>query len=249
MVSLAVEAELAPWRQIRRFRQVQLGPSYVHQARIGNIETLVILVGVGARKAEAVTALATQYVPQVGIVAGVAAGLKPELRPGDIVVAESVWNVHQTETVRSDPRLFECAVECGAKPVRRLLSLERIVRTVEGKSRLVHAGDAAEMETLTVMQRLSHQLVPAVAVRAIADRAEHDVPPDFEVTLDHLGQIRHGRLFLQLVRQPLKLVSFVRFGLSGRRATISLARYLDRFVERLAAHKIVRDPSLVAITR
>jgi hypothetical protein len=99
------------------------------------------------------------------------------------------------------------------------------------------------------MQHLARAGVPAVAVRAISDSAEKEVPWDFEVTLDHLGQIRHGRLFLQLVRQPLKLASFVRFGLWSRRATISLARYLDRFVERLAAQEIVRDPSLVAITR
>ena len=55
LVTLAVEAELTPWRRIRRFRRVRFGSSYVHQARIGNVETLVLLVGVGARQVEVVT--------------------------------------------------------------------------------------------------------------------------------------------------------------------------------------------------
>ena len=245
LVSLAVGAELAPWRRLRRFRRVGCGSSFFHQARVGHAEVLVILAGVGARHAEVVTAVAIQYRPRVGVVAGVAAGLKPELRSGDIVVAESVANVDQSESVRSDPRLFECALECGAQPVHRLLSLERIVRTVEEKSRLAHAGDAAEMETLAVMQRLSREGVPAVAVRAIADGAGEDVPCDFEMTLDRLGQIRFSRLFLQLIRRPLKLAAFVQFGLLSRRATISLAHYLDRLVESLAGQESSRDPALL----
>jgi adenosylhomocysteine nucleosidase len=246
LVSLAVGAELAPWRRLRPFRRVRCGSSSFYQARVGHAEVLVILTGVGVRHAEVVTPLAIQYKPRAGVVAGVAAGLKPGLRSGDIVVAESVWNTHQTESVRSDPWLFECALECGAQPVHRLLSLERIVRTVEGKSRLAHAGDAAEMETLAVMQCLSCEGVPAVAVRAIADGAGEDVPCDFERTLDHLGQIRFSRLFLQLVRRPMKFAAFVQFGLSSRRATISLAHYLDRLVESLAGQDSFRDPALLS---
>ena len=249
LVTLAVEAELTPWRRIRRFRRVRFGSSYVHQARIGNVETLVLLVGVGARQVEVVTALAHQYRPQAGIVAGVAAGLKLELRPGDIVVPESICNTTHGQSARSDARLFECALECGAKPVQRLLSLDRIVRTVEGKSRLIGAGDAAEMETLEVMRRLAREGVPAVAVRAISDSVEVGVPCDFEATLDHRGQIRFSRLLLQLIRRPLELAAFARFGLSSRRATIRLARHLDRFVERLAAQESLQFPSLVVTTQ
>src|SRR5438094_6504791 len=98
LVCLAIEAELTPWRRRRRFRRVRFGSSYGHQARIGNIEALVMLAGVGARQAGVVTALARLYSPQAGIVAGVAAGLKPELRPGDTVAAERICNTHHTES-------------------------------------------------------------------------------------------------------------------------------------------------------
>jgi adenosylhomocysteine nucleosidase len=249
LVTLAVGTELAPWHRLRRFRRVRFGSCSFHQTRVGHADVLVILAGVGARHAEVVTALAVQSRPRVAVVAGVAAGLKPELRPGDIVVAESVWNIDESESVRSDPQLFECSLACGAKPIRRLLSLDRIVRTVEGKSRLAHTGDAAEMESLAVMQRLSRQGVPAVAVRAIADGAGQDVPCDFEMTLDHLGQIRFSRLLLQLIRGPSKLAAFARFGLSSRRATICLAYYLDRLVGRLAGQDTFGDPALVTTGR
>jgi hypothetical protein len=95
------------------------------------------------------------------------------------------------------------------------------------------------------MQRLSREGVPAVAVRAIADGAGQGVPCDFEMTLDDLGQIRFWRLLLQLIRRPLRLAAFVQFGLSSRRATISLAHYLDRLVESLAGQESSRDPALL----
>jgi adenosylhomocysteine nucleosidase len=239
LVSLAVKAEFAPWRRLRAFRRIQFRGGSFHQAGIGNAEVRVILTGLGAREADDLKELAAQYRPDAGIVAGVAGGLRPGLQAGEILVAESVWSEDQNKSARSDPRLLDGAVQCGATPVGRMLTVAHVVRTAEAKCVLAHAGDAVEMESLAVMQRLSRQMIPAVAIRAIADTARESVPYDFEAALDSSGQIRLWRLAAEVIARPWTLARAVQFGITCRRATISLAGFLDRFVQRLAAQRTV----------
>jgi adenosylhomocysteine nucleosidase len=246
LVTFALKAELAPWRRMRSFRRLLLGKFYFYHTRIGHAEVFAVPTGVGARAAAAAKAVALEYKPQVAIVAGTAAGLRPELRPGDVLVAESVCNLPRTENAQSDPDLFHHALHCGARPVRRFLSVTQMLQTPEAKSGLNHLGDAAEMESLAMMRLLSHGGTPVVAVRVVSDAQETRVPCDFERTLDCLGQFRLWRLFPQVARRPWVLPDVMRFGLTSYRATMILARFLDRFVERLCAgHSVQEQPPAV----
>ena len=247
LVSLAVKAEFAPWQRLRAFRQVQFRGCSFHQARIGNAEVRVILTGVGARQADDLNELAAQYRPDAGIVAGVAGGLKPGLQAGEILVAESVWSEDQNKSIRSDPGLFDDAMQCGATAVGRLLRVAHVVRTPEAKRALAHAGDAADMESLAVMQQLSREMIPAVAIRVIADTARDSVPYDFEAALDSQGQIRLWRLAPELIIRPWMLAHAMQLGIKCRRATMTLAGYLDRFVQQLAAQRTVPQSLLTTV--
>ena len=84
------------------------------------------------------------------------------------------------------------------------------------------------------------------AVRAIADTLEQEVPCDFEAALDATGQIRLRRILVQMIQQPLKLASLLRFGVASRRATTALTHYLDRFIEALALQECLQDSPLAA---
>jgi adenosylhomocysteine nucleosidase len=246
LATFAVEAELAPWRRMRSFRRLQLGEFTFYHTRIGGAEVFAVPIGVGARVAGAAKAVALEYRHQAAIVAGTAASLKPHLRPGDVLVAESVCNVSQTESAESDPGLFHHALQCGAIPVRRFLSVTQMLHTSEAKSGLSHIGDGAEMESLAVMRLLSHEGIPVVAVRVVSDGQETGMPCDFERTLGSLGRLRLWRLFPQVARRPWLLPDVIRFGLTSRRATMILARFLDHFVERLTAgHRVQEQPPAV----
>jgi adenosylhomocysteine nucleosidase len=170
----------------------------------------------------------------VGIVAGVAGALKPELKPGEVLVAEAACDPSESEIAWSDPRLVEHAEGCGAKRVQRFVTISRIARTPGAKSRLARAAEAAEMESLTLIQQWAREGVPAVAIRAIADAAGDEVPYDFEAASDSAGQVRLTSVFVQTISRIWELPSLTRFGIASWRATISLARYLNRFVEELA---------------
>jgi adenosylhomocysteine nucleosidase len=248
LVTFAVEGELAPWRRMRSFRRLLIGEFHFYHTRIGQAEVFAVPTGMGARAAGAAKAVALEYKPQVAIVAGTAAGLGPELRPGDVLVAESVCNVHQTENARSDPGLFHHARQCGARPVRRFLSVAQMLHTPEAKSGLSHIGDAVEMESLAIMRLLSHEGTPVVAVRVVSDGKETRVPCDFERTLDSLGQLRLWRVFPQVARRPWVLPDVIRFGLTSYRATMILARFLDRFVEQLCAGRRVQEQPPAMVT-
>jgi hypothetical protein len=58
LVSLAVEAEFAPWRRLRRFRQRQFGDSAVYETTVGSTQVIVALLGVGARRRDVAAGLA-----------------------------------------------------------------------------------------------------------------------------------------------------------------------------------------------
>jgi nucleoside phosphorylase len=236
LITLAVNAEFAPWRQLQSFRQIQLGGLSLHETTIGHARVRVILTGIGARGICDLDQWVLQYRPDAAVVGGVAAGLNPNLRTGDILVAKSVSGQNENASIRSDPGLLHEAVQCGATRIGRLLTVAHVIRTAEAKCVLAGAGEAAEMETLMVMQRLSRAMVPAVAIRAIADTAHENVPYDFEAALDAGGQIRVARLAPQVMIRPWTLARAIQFGLMCRRATMSLAGYLDHFVQRLAAH-------------
>lgn len=241
LVVFALQSEFAPWRREPRYGWRQEGSGFLYLGSAGNAEIRVALAGMGGRRADRVIDAAARYEPHVGMVAGLAGGLKPEWRSGDVLVAESVGSPAQTETAQSDPRLFRLAVACGAKPAGRFLTLLRIACTAREKSLLAEAGDAADMESLLLMPRLSRLGIPVVAVRAIADSAETDMPCDFEGAADDQGEIRTGKLLAQLVRRPQSLPGFVRLGVSSLRAAQALARYLDRFIERLGDKESLRD--------
>ena len=244
LVIFALEPEFAPWRRMRQFRRVQVGDRSAYEAAIRGTRLVVACVGVGAPQAEITRALAVEYRPWAGIVAGVAAGLGPELRRYEIIVGDSVCLASGRGKARSDSRLVEAAVSCGAKRVATFVHVNRIITTAEAKSRLASIGSAAEMESFAVMTRLARQGIPAAAVRVVGDTCEEDLPCNFEAALDPAGRISAWRVALQVVRRPLTIPNLVRFGAVSRRATVSLAHFLDRFAESLALQEGPQHSSL-----
>jgi len=84
--------------------------------------------------------------------------------------------------------------------------------------------------------------VPAVAVRAISDAADEDLPVDFGRIVDSRGHLNYGGLFKEVGLHPYRLAPLMKFAGQSRAATGSLADFLDRFISAIAA-KWNRVPS------
>jgi nucleoside phosphorylase len=231
LVAFALKEEFAPWRRRHRFRPISVSQRHVSVASFGFTEVYVALTGAGAHDAHHFDDLMAQFTPSLGIVTGVAAGLKPEWQPGDLLAAQSVFGPDGEERIPGDPTLINLAVQCGAKPAAALITVPRIARTVVEKARLASLGDAADMESLILMKQWSARGIPSLALRVILDAVEMPMTCDFEATLDVHGQVRITQILAQLARQPQLLPDFLHLARQSRRVLMILARFLDRFLE------------------
>jgi len=234
LVVFAIREEFAPWRRCHRFRSVAGLPYPASVAGVGSTQVYATLMGAGSRAAGRIADLTRQVAPSLAIVTGVAAGLRPEWRSGDMLVAREVRSEDEGTGIAADGHLLECALRCGAKPASTLITVPHVLRSVKEKACLAGVADAADMESLPLMQHWSANGVPALALRVILDPVDMPMTCDFEAAMDAHGQIRRRRLAAQLLRQPRLLPGFVHLARRSRHCLGILARFLDNLFAQLA---------------
>src|SRR5512146_10556 len=114
LVTFAVDWELRPWRRLRDFRQDRSDARVFH-AQIAGSGIMAVLTGVGAQNAVRTLRDCLAEAPDLCVVSGLAGGLKHQHRSGDVLAARTVRQPAAAESITSDERLFNLAVECGAK--------------------------------------------------------------------------------------------------------------------------------------
>jgi hypothetical protein len=112
-----------------------------------------------------------------------------------------------------------------------MITLAHVARTVAEKVRLASFGEAADMESLTLMKMWSARGIPSLALRVILDPVDMPMTCDFEAAMDPHGQVRITRILAQLARQPQLLPDFLRLARQSRRVMKILARFLDQFFQ------------------
>jgi nucleoside phosphorylase len=232
LVAFALKEEFAPWRRRHGFHRVDNSLPPVSVASFGSTEVYVALVGAGAPDAGHFEALTTRFKPSLGIVTGVAAGLKPGWRPGDLLVAQSVTGPGGDAAIPSPAHLVDLAVRAGARPAT-LVTLPRIARTQEEKARLATLADAADMESLPLMRQWAALGIPSLALRVILDPVETPMTVDFESAMDAHGQVQIAKILAQLAHRPQLLPDFIHLARQSRRTLKVLADFLDLFFEKL----------------
>ena len=142
------------------------------------------------------------------------------------------------------------AVACGATRTQAFYMSNRILITTGEKQGAATLGDAVDMESRIVVGRGADKAFArrCVAIRAISDAAQEDLPVDFNEAITPRGDISLKKVFRELARHPQVLASLVRFGVRSRRAAESLALFLDRYVLALArAKQMERSTGVAAI--
>ena len=239
LVTFAVASEFAPWRARRRFSpsrpepQTNNGRCISYDGSVGQVAVRVILTGVGGQNATLRLHHSFRDAVDLCISSGLAGGLNPSCRVGDVVVARSTSLRGTATTVASDAYLVSAAAQCGAKPVGRFVTVEKIVTASKQKEVMATSGDAVEMESYFVLKAAAFARVPAVAIRAISDAAEEDLPMDFSRVLDSQGHVAMRKLLAEVAREPRRIPSLIRFGARSRRSAQSLADFLDRYLSSL----------------
>lgn len=238
LVTLALEAEFAPWRTLREFRAGSYGTADAHVADINGAELAVILTGAGPRQAAKLASkaiCAESDSLSTCISSGLAGALRPEYSVGQVLAARSVFSEDPREDQGlqllpgSEP-LISFAADQGARVVERFHTVARVVARAEEKHQLGRSADAVEMESFEVLRVAAANGVPAVAIRAISDAAGEDLPPGMNGIFTDEGQVSISRVVGQLARHPQSIPSLVKFGQQSKLAAESLTRFLDRYV-------------------
>jgi nucleoside phosphorylase len=239
LVTFALENEFAPWRKMHKFRPGKWGDADVEITKMGCAEVGVLLTGVGPKQARLETskvAWTDTGVVEICIASGLAGALRPEYRVGQVLVARTV----ESDTVRegatfkvmqSTRSLISMAAECGATVVGRFHTSERVVVRSEDKQRLGAAADAVEMESFdTIFSVGSAGCVFAVAVRAVSDVVDEDLPLNLNEVFTDEGRLSVPRVLGQLAHHPQAIPGLVKLREQGKRAAESLATFLERYI-------------------
>ena len=247
LVTFAVEAEFAPWRKLRQFSQSNLGEIEAYSSQIKDGELVVLLTGVGGRRAWAeATKVIWDGNVDVCISSGLAGALQAQHRPGDVLAAREVHATNWKKVIPSDTDLLQVASACGAKVADAFYSADHVLVHSSEKSELSAKADAVEMESGDIMLEAVAFGAKVIAIRAISDAVEEDMPVDFNRVTTESGDVSISKIVAQAAAHPGSIPALIRFGRQSRNAAEKLAIVLDACIEKLASNNHMEQAKKVS---
>lgn len=238
LVTFALANELGPWKNTARFEEMKEAPvPDVFVGEVRGAEVTALVTGVGAVRAgkAAARVLRTGERFDAVISSGLAGSLRDSFGVEEVVAARTV----SCERLQPDARgeslecsraLVEFAEACGAKLAEKFYTAGHVVGSAAEKRLLSQRADVVEMESFDILLAAKEEGVPAVAIRAISDGADEDLPLDMGEVLDAEGRVSIPRVLGQAALKPQSLPGLVRLGQQSKRAAEGLANFLDRYV-------------------
>lgn len=173
-------------------------------------------------KAEALARMLLDRGATALISLGIAGGLDPDLKPGDMVVGSGV----QVDggVVAADPAWADRLL--AAIPLSRsglVHGSDVAVGGVAGKRALFLSGALiVDMESGAVARVAAKAGVPLAVLRVVADPACRALPRSAMAGLDEDGNPRIGAVLAGLARRPWELPGLIRVGLDSQAALSAL---------------------------
>jgi adenosylhomocysteine nucleosidase len=230
----ATAMEVAPFLdRCDRVRKYTGGNFTFRGGFFGEVRIALAQSGMGpALAARATQALIDGHQPVWIISAGFSGALQAEMRLGDIVVGNSI----------ADLAGGELAIDLKMPPdparglhVGRLLTVERMIRTVEEKQTLgeKHQAIAVDMESFAVAQVCRRAKVRFLAVRVISDDLSADLPAELLSVVGSSGTVRLGAVAGALFKRLGSARDLWRLREQATAAAERLAKFLDGVVDQL----------------
>ena len=164
-----------------------------------------------------------------GIVSfGVAGGLAPDLKPGDIRVAEAIVSPdgtrHATDPDWADALLLRLSIVPSA--LATFAAVDRPLADPAGKAALHRATGASlvDMESHIVASAAARHGLKLAGLRAVTDPADRTLPHAATVGMRADGKVDLAAILSSLARSPGQLPGLIRTGLDARAAFASLLR-------------------------
>jgi nucleoside phosphorylase len=246
LVTFAVNAEFAPWRRRHAFHRVfmpapvGLPGSFFYRGTVFDHHADVLLTGMGweERKTENWPRYALRQLlknqPDLCVSSGLAGGLRADLRCGDIAAATEVSLRTAGETFPSNVNLLAIAKGSGARIDTKQVTEPGVVSAAPARSALSAFGDFVDMEGYYILRMVSETRTPAISVRAISDTRDRELPPEIAMVVNREGHVQALPTLKLILKRPTRIPALLSFASQCRDAAISLADFLDRFLQAAA---------------
>jgi adenosylhomocysteine nucleosidase len=206
---------------------------HVDEGGLGGQRVVAIVSGPGQGAARHATeALLAGHRPQRVISAGLAGGLSPKLRRGDVLFADIVRDMHSAQHVIDftlQPPSSLGRWHCGT-----LLTADSIIHAPADKRTLCqeHGALAVDMETFAVADVCKRHSIPFLSARVISDAVDDSLPAD----IDHLMRQsswagRAGAVLGTVFRRPESAKELWQLKENALVAGDRLARFLEWMVQ------------------
>lgn len=158
---------------------------------------------------------------------GCAAALSETLKPGDLVLADTLIDAEGAQIDitpdwhRYTKNLLSTSLQIHTGS---LIESNRIVATSQDKKHLhIKTGAVAlDMETIAIAKVARQHKLPFLAIRVIADPVNMDLPKAINHSLNNEGDIMLGKLLLFIVLHPAELPGLIKLGLHFNKAKNTL---------------------------
>ncbi len=257
IVVAVAEEHRAILKRMRRTRSRSCDGQTVWLGDIAQKRVALVRSGMGTTRAEtAARALLATLEPRTIMALGFCGGISEWVGPADVVVAEYVvdWPDFPGETdhdtaraiLQPDPALLDAARRLAEPPddpearprrvratVGGILSVDHLVQTTAVKG--YHGPRAArcraiDMESAGVGRAATESGVPWIAIRAVTDTLEEDLPLSFEAFMTGSGDVSRTRVLAAALRQPGLTPALVRLARQSLRAAANLARFAEELL-------------------
>ena len=245
LVTFAVDAEFAPWRELRRFRRVKLnekhwsGGADVYETQVGDCCVWVSLTGMGIKSLDfkSATCLRSAGIDAI-ISSGLCGGLSTRYRVGQIIAPKRVGTLRDATSLATAAPLADLAERQGATVVETLLTADHIIDSQAEKARLSRRADVVDMESFHIVHEFLLEAIPVTVIRAISDAANETLPLDFSKVLTPAGRVKVAPLMKELVSRPTRIPHLIQFAKQSREAAKNLANFLEVFLRALTPEQI-----------
>ena len=172
------------------------------------------------------------------LVCGFAGGLSERLKPGDLILADKVTD--GTTTFAPNDTLLASAksvqVSNAKIEIGTLVTVDKVAneRPQEKRELAAQTGAiAVDMETVGAVRVAQERGIPWLAVRAITDGVNDELPLDFNALANPDGSVNRGRVIRATLAQPHKIPALIRLGQRSSLAANNLAAFLVAFLQTL----------------
>lgn len=180
-------------------------------------DIILIYAGAGAENARKATELAVSKGATKLISWGCAAALSPDLKMGDLVLADSLLNSNGLEIAVNATWHQHVKTVLGSDIVayKGALFNSNVLISTATEKQAIYAKTGAialDMESDTIAQVAQHYALPFLAIRAIADPAMMDLPTSVSKALNENGEIEITKIIASLVFNPKEITHLIQLG-------------------------------------